>query len=350
MLPDHAPTAVTGLDVVGDRTPREDEHVAESRQHLRADLAEPSRGDRLAPRRHPGPRALARAPGLGHDIRVDPRLEVQLQAARLTRDVTHPGQQFGRHHPVRLGSDVEHSVIRRDEQPLGAGQARRERRERRVESLERRRPLRGGHPLGVPGDVQLRNVEVDQPGPCSVQLLRRRRDAILDRLARLEVGAAQHRGRESRVAIPFTADRHRMDAELTGAFEHGRRSLPALRIEAVRPPAGELVDHSIACRVEHGVADHPVLPRTRPRRQRRERGRRRRRDAAVDRRVAVESRRKRAGVPAMRGKALEAETVDKNHDRMGHCRKAQRSAMPPQGLKAIRKNVGKAEPVGFRRR
>ena len=346
MLPDHAASAIVGVRVVGVIRPGCHQYVSDARQHLGIDLTEPSCGDRLITSRNPRATPLGRTPELRHLIGCGIRFEMQLEAPRFPRDVPHPRELFRSGDPLRVLGHVDHPVIGRDEQAVVRPEKTHDLRDLGIDVLQGRDPLGRCETLGVAGHVEIGNVVVDE------RLPRRGEHVTQSGAPGCRIGGAeelrpaQHRVGELRVLVPAVGDRHRPN---TGRpLEEGRHPLPCRGVETV--PAAQLVDDTIVIAVVHPVPHQTVASTRFTGRERRERSRGRRREAGADRGVETQSAGERASVAGTLREGGAPQPVDDHHHRLLGGREAQPAAATREGIEAIRQDIGKAQPVRFRRR
>ena len=173
----------------------------------------PQAGGGLVAGAHPrGPLPQQVAPPPGHprgDLRVGAG-HVELGEAGLARHGDDVAGQVGVggdvHAPVRVG--VDHSVVRRQNDPGPGGDPADQFRHDRVQPLQLVQPLRRAPAVEVPGVVELADVEVDQRG-AAAQGPRRQGGAGLHAVGAQVGAAAQGGAGQARAGEAGRSDRHR---------------------------------------------------------------------------------------------------------------------------------------------
>lgn len=264
-MADHVAAGIVGLApvIVGDVLGCRDDDVANSRPNFLAHVAEPAGSDSLVPGQHPGTLALRRSPGIQNRlalVRVESRLEMQLEASRIARDVANPGH-LGRivaEKDVRERRYVDDPVISRKECSLAWYERGDERGHGRVDIFERLGPTIRLPAVRVGGHVELRHVDVAESSAAAGELRGGGRETVRYRCGRDVVGSPQHSVREAGIPVAARADRRDRYPLLRRLLEDRWHPLPGFWRHVIRP-ARELVGDPVRIRDEGGVSDDAML-------------------------------------------------------------------------------------------
>ena len=289
--------------------------IADPRRHRLVDdagRAEPAVLDRLLAGRHPGVLAEHLSPGR-EDVGGGAGRGVHVPGARLAAEQRHPvaehrGRAVSVHVDPVVGPDVDHAMVGGDVQRSPRRQGRGELLHQPVHVRELELPGLGGHPVHMPGRVQVAVVGRHQGGVGLGQGLGRQRGQRAERVGALELRAAQRGYAQAGLLVAPGGDVGRAHPGREGPLEDRRPRLPLDRVDVLGPV--QAVQQPAGAGDRDLVAEHPVGGRRQTRAERAQAGHRGggepgRQRPGVERQLGQER-----GRGLVRTQQLEAEPVD----------------------------------------